>query len=111
MDDIKLLAKDVKGLNIFIQTIKREYRNGICRKKMRHAYNERRKITINAMNKTTKSRKNQNAWRKGNLQLVGKVGTGHHQTSEDERNSFKNILDERENYSKVKSIAGILSKG
>ena len=37
------------------------------------------------MNRTAKSRKNQNAWREGKLQVFMNTGNGHHQTSDDER--------------------------
>ena len=61
---------------------------------------------------TTKSIKNQNARRKGNLQILGNIGSGHYQTSGDKRNkSKKNIPGERENYSKLNYIAEISSKG
>ena len=36
-------------------------------------------------NRTTKSRKNLIIWRKGNLQILGNIGSGHHQTSGNER--------------------------
>ena len=45
-------------------------------------------------NQTTKSRKNQNAKRKGNEQILGNIGSWHHQTSGDER---KNKRVSREN--------------
>ena len=32
--------------------------------------------------------KNQKAWRKGKLEVVGNIGSGHHQTSGDERKKF-----------------------
>ena len=36
-------------------------------------------------NRNTKSRKNQNAGRKGNLQILASIGSRHHHISEDER--------------------------
>ena len=51
---------------------------------MPHANNEKRKTTFDERNRTTKSRKNQNAWRKGNLQILGNTGSGHHQINGDE---------------------------
>ena len=45
--------------------------------------------------------KNQNARRKGNIQILGNIGSGHDQTNGDEgKNWKKNISGERENYSK-----------
>ena len=43
--------------------------------KMYHAHNEKWKKTNNGRNKTAKSKKNQNAWRKGNLQVIGNIGS------------------------------------
>ena len=40
---------------------------------MFHANNEKLMTTYNGKIRTTKSRKNQNAWRKGNLQTLGIV--------------------------------------
>ena len=56
---------------------------------MCHAYHEKRKTTNDEGNGTTKSRKNQNAPRKGNLQILGNIGSGHNQTSRDERKKLK----------------------
>ena len=79
---------------------------------MCHVYNVKRKTTNNGRNRITKSRKNQNVRRKGNLQVLGNIRSGHHQTSGDERKKLKkSISGERENYSKPNSIAGISSKG
>ena len=80
---------------------------------MCHANNEKRKTTNAGRNRTTKLRKNQNAWRKGNLQVLGNIGSGHHQTSQDERKkkSKKSISGEREKYSKPNYITEISTKG
>ena len=43
-----------------------------------HANNEKRKTANDGRNRTTKSRKNQNARRNGNLQIIGNTGRGHH---------------------------------
>ena len=34
---------------------------------------------------------NQNAWRKGKLQVLRNIGSGHHQTSRDERKNQKRV--------------------
>ena len=52
---------------------------------MCHANNEKRETTHDGRNRTTKLRKNQDAQRKGNLQILGNIGSGYHQTSGDER--------------------------
>ena len=45
---------------------------------MSHAHNEKWKKTNNVRNRIAESKKNQNAWRKGNLQALGDIGSGHH---------------------------------
>ena len=55
--------------------------DGILYRKVRHANNEKRKIRNDAMNTTNKLRKNQNARRIANLQILRDNGSGHHQTS------------------------------
>ena len=56
-------------------------------------------MTPDGRNGTTKSRKNQNDRRKGKLQIHGNIGSGHHQTSRDERKKMKRSTSgERENY-------------
>ena len=45
----------------------------------------------NRKNKTVKFGKHQNDWRKGNFQVVGKIGSRHHQTSGDERKKLKKV--------------------
>ena len=53
-------------------------------------------MTNYGRNSTTKSRKNQNARKKGNLQILGNIGNGHHQTNRDERKKLKRIPQEKE---------------
>ena len=67
-----------------------------------------RKTTHDGWNRTTKRRKNQNAWRKGNLLILGNIGSRHHQISGHGRTS---ISGERENYLKPNYIAELSSKG
>ena len=59
--------------------------DGIWHRKMCHANKEQRKTINDGRNRTTKSRKNQNSQRKVNLQILGDIGSGHHQTCGDER--------------------------
>ena len=56
-------------------------------------------------NKTFKSRKDR---RKGNLQILGYIRSGHYQTSGNKR---MKIIGKRENYSKPNYWAEISSKG
>ena len=41
------------------------------------------------MNVSTESRRKKNAWRKGNLQILGNIGSRHHQKSGDDRKFLK----------------------
>ena len=54
--------------------------DGIRHRKTCHAYNEKRKTTNDGRNGNTKSRKNQNHRRRWNLQILGNIGSGYHQT-------------------------------
>ena len=80
MKDIKLFAKKegTGNPNTGSDNKQSGYRDGIWHRKMHHANNEKRKTTHDGRNRTTKSRKNQNARRKGNLQIFGNVGSGNH---------------------------------
>ena len=53
----------------------------------------------NGRNKIAKSRKNQNARREGNLQIVEDIGSGHHQRSKDEIKDNKRIPQKNEKIS------------
>ena len=53
------------------------YRNGICHRKICHGHNEKWNTTNNGRNRRAKLRKNQNAQRKGKLQVLGNIGSGH----------------------------------
>ena len=71
---------------------------------MYHANNEKRKTTNDERN-----RKIRTLVKKGNLQILANIGSGHHQTSGDERKNKKNNPEERENYSKPNYIVEISS--
>ena len=59
---------------------------------MYHANNEEPETTHDGRNRTTKSRKNQSARRKENLQIIGNIENRYHQTSGDERKKFLKYL-------------------
>ena len=64
LDDIKLFPKTEKELEILIQTVIiyiHDIDMDFDSKKMQHANNEKRKTTNDGSNRTTNSRKNQNA--------------------------------------------------
>ena len=53
--------------------IKPIHRDGIWHRKMHNANNEKQQMTHDRSKRTTKPRKNQKAWRKGNLQILGNI--------------------------------------
>ena len=69
-------------------------RDEIWQRKMYHANNEKRKTTNERWNRTTKPRKNQNARKKGNLQIPRDIESGRHQTRGDEKNLKNNTSGE-----------------
>ena len=85
IDDIKLFAKRFGNHNTGCDNTQSGYRDGIWHRKMRHANNEKWETIHDGKNRTTKSRKSQSAWRKENLQTLRNIGSGHYQTSGDER--------------------------
>ena len=98
MDDFKLFSKNKKGLETLILVVRIysgdiEMKFGIekCVMLMR---SRKRQMTegIELINQE----KNQNARRKGNLQILGNIGSGHHQTSGEERKKFLKISQENE---------------
>ena len=90
-----LIARKDQSLNVYgrHQTIcqKRKRIGNSCtgsetiqlrhRDRMSYANNEKREMTNDGRNRTSKSRKNKNSQRKGNLQILGNIGIGHQQTS------------------------------
>ena len=83
MDD-KLFVKNEKELEtliqaetIYSQDIGMEF--GMEKRAM--WIMRRKKWQINRRTRTTKSRRNQKAQRKGNLEILGNIGSRHHQTS------------------------------
>ena len=52
---------------------------------MSHAYNKKMKTTNNGRDRTAKLRKNQNARREENLQILENIRSRLHETSEDEK--------------------------
>ena len=89
MDDICLpkMKKKLETLNTGSEDIQAGYRDGIWHRKMCHANNKKRETKYDRRNSTTKSRINQNVRRK-KLQVFGNIGSGHHQTSRDERKNL-----------------------
>ena len=82
------------------------YKNGNWHRKMCYTYNENKKKMNNRRNRTTKSRKNQNIWRKGKLLVLRNIGSGHHQTSGDERKNKKRMpqMNEKVSWNLLKRI-------
>ena len=73
--------KRIGNANIDSEDIERRYRDGIWCRKMCQANYEKQEISEGI--KLPKARKNQNAQIKGNLQILGNIESGHHQTSGD----------------------------
>ena len=84
--------KRIGNLNINNKNKKSGYIEWSWHRKMGHSNNENQKITNEGRNRTTKSRKIQNASRKENLKELRKIGSGHHQTSRDERKNSMEYL-------------------
>ena len=61
------------------------YRNRIWDRKMCYAYYQKWEKIDNRRNRTAKSGKDQNTSRKGNLQVLGNIGSGNRETSGDEK--------------------------
>ena len=109
IDDIKLLAKNSKELETDTnnKTIQPGYRGGIWHRKVCHTHYEKWKNTNNRRNRNAKSRKNQNVWRKGKLQVLGNGGSAHHQTSRDKKKKKRIPLMDKE--ASRKQTAGEIS--
>ena len=97
IDDIKLLTRNKKELDSDTshKNIQQGYTNRIWLRKMCLSHNEKGEKTNNGRNRTTKSRKSQNARRKGNLQVLGDIGSRHHQTNGEEEKTKKKESTER----------------
>ena len=105
-DEIKLLIKNEKELKSLIQAMK-IYSEDIG---MEFGIEKCSILIIkeeninNGRNTTAKSRKNQKARRKENLQILGNIGSWHRQTSGDERKNFKRISQGNEKTTRNKTI-------
>ena len=105
MDDIKLFAKNEKELETLIHTIR------IYSQDIRMEFGiEKCALLVMKSVKLPKSRQDQNACRKRDLQILRNLGGWHHQTSRNENKIQKDISGELENYSRQNSIAETLSK-
>ena len=94
MNDIKLFAKNEKELETRIHTVRiysQDIGDGIWHRKMRSARHEKWQTTSNWRNRTTKSRQDQNARRKRDLQILRNLGGWHHQTSGNEKQNSETI--------------------
>ena len=94
MDDITLFAKNEKGLEtlifvvrIYCQDIGIEYGKEKC--SLQIMKSEKRHMTEGM--ELTNQEKNKNARGKVNLQILGNIGSRHHQTSEYERKNQERV--------------------
>ena len=109
MDNIKPNEK-IGNPNIVSGNIHLGHRDGIRLGKMCHANNEKRETTHDGRNRTTKPRKDQNPRRKGNLQILGDIESGHHQTNGVEGKKFKIWSQETRKLLKIKLYSRNLIK-
>ena len=109
-DDIKQEKESealIKSVTIYYEDIGIEF--GIEKNAMLN--NENWELTNDRRCRTTKSSQNQNARKKGKLQIFGHIESGQNLRCGDERKNKKNITSgERENYRKPNYIAGISPK-
>ena len=106
VNDVKLFAKNEKDLESLIRTIKiynqdiaMEFASAKCARLIIKSGKRQIKKGVKILNQE----KNQKARWKGNLQVFGNIGSGHHQTSGNERKNFlKEISGEQESFSKNK---------
>ena len=97
------IKKRIENPNTGSENIKLGHRDGIRYRERRYAYNENQETTYNGRNRMTKSRKNQIARRKGNLEILWNIGSRHQQTSGDERKHLKRISLENEKATRNKT--------
>ena len=71
--------------------------------KMFHANNEKQERKNDERNRTTKSRKNKNTWKKENVQILANIGNQYHQASGDERKNFKKLFQSNEKTSRTQA--------
>ena len=71
---------------------------------MCHANNEKRKNINEGRNGTTESRKSQNTRRKGSLQILGNIGSRHHQTVEMKEKIQKRLSPENKKTTRNQTI-------
>ena len=109
VDDIKLFAKNEKELQIQIQA-GRIYSPDIGMESGREKCTMlKMKNGEQQMTEGMELLNHENALRKGNLQILGSIWSGHHQTSGDERKKLKkNISGWRKSNSKLNHLAGTL---
>ena len=58
----------------------------------------------NGRNRTATLGKNQNAWRKGDLQVLGNIRSGHRQTIGDDRKNKNSVLQKNEKPCRNKTL-------
>ena len=71
---------------------------------MHHASNEKWQVTHDRRSRTTKSSSNQNARRKGNLQILGNIGSWHHRTNRNQRKNLKRVPQKDQRITKDKTL-------
>ena len=86
------------------ENIQTGHRDGIWHRKMCYANNEERQTIPDRRNGTTKSTKKLDRSEKGNLQLLGNIGSWHHQIRGDVRNNKERVSQENQKTTRDKSM-------
>ena len=95
-----LKAKGNGNANRVSEDIERTYKDGNWQRKRALFI---MKTTNNGRNRTSKSRKIQMSWRKGDLHILWDIGSEHHQTCGEERKIFLKISQEYEKKHQIQS--------
>ena len=114
IDDIKLCCQQWKRIgnpNTGGDDIQSRHRDGIRHRKMSHANNEMREMTLDLRNRTTIPRKDQNARRKGNLKYLGILEADAIKQMEKKENLFKKYLRRTRKLLETKLYCRNLIKG
>ena len=82
--------KIIKTPNTGCENIQVRHMDGIRHRKMHRAINEKREMT-HGRNGTSKSRKIRNLRKKEKILILGNIGSGHHQTTRDERKNQNRV--------------------
>ena len=78
---------------------------------MCYAYNEKQGKVKSGRSRTFKSGKHQNAWSEEKFQVLGNIGSKHHQTNRNEWKNKKGVAQKKKKLPETKPISRNLIKG